>query len=97
MLRFLNTSQIRKRLEEADEVPLGQCGGSLQENVATVSLCEKDYPPEWTTPQMGAGRLYSGKFHTPLLPLSPAVLCSGSFLLSTLISVSNQLATLCAT
>lgn len=85
------------RLSEANEVPWGKVK-ALSESVALLSLRGKGYPPGWVPPRGEGGRPAVPLAESyPLLPLTPAVICAGSFLLSTLISVSNRLATLCAT
>lgn len=83
------------RLSGANGVPWGQSGGPL--SVAVLSLCERDYPAGWAQPWREGSRQAVQLVDPSFLPLSPVVICSGSFLLSTLISVSNQLTTLCAT
>lgn len=84
--------------DEANEVPLGQVEALLERALLRFPCEERIILQGGQSPRArGAGRLCSRQARVSLPRPSSAVICSGRFLLSTLISVSNRLATLCAT
>lgn len=86
--RFLNTSQVGTRLSEANKAPQCRVEG-LSERILLRFPWERGLSSKVAKPWREGSRQAGQLPNSHLLPRSPAVIRSGSFLLSALISVSN--------